>query len=164
LECETLSDSDAAKVNFNPVPATISELTALPAPATLPNDHRIAPVGLTTYVVRARLIEFKRESDDDFHLVIAEPNDRDKTMIAEIPAPGCSKAEALLTLPRREFVDLFGRVSLSWSWSQPSRTADLVEITGVGFFDFEHGQNGVAPNAIELHPVLGIRRIAENPN
>jgi hypothetical protein len=27
-------------------------------------------------------------------------------------------------------------------------------ITGVGFFDLKHGQNGVAPNAIELHPVL----------
>ena len=24
----------------------------------------------------------------------------------------------------------------------------------LGFFDFEHGQTGVAPNAIELHPVL----------
>lgn len=30
-------------------------------------------------------------------------------------------------------------------------------ITGVGFFDFEHGQRGVAPNAIELHPVTGFR-------
>ena len=28
-------------------------------------------------------------------------------------------------------------------------------ITGVGFFDFQHGRRGVAPNAIELHPVLG---------
>ena len=28
-------------------------------------------------------------------------------------------------------------------------------ITGVGFFDYYHGQTGVAPNAIELHPVLG---------
>jgi hypothetical protein len=26
--------------------------------------------------------------------------------------------------------------------------------TGVGFFDIPHGQTGVAPNAIELHPVL----------
>jgi hypothetical protein len=34
-----------------------------------------------------------------------------------------------------------------------------MEITGVGFFDFEHGQSGVAPNAIELHPVLDVRRI-----
>ena len=32
-------------------------------------------------------------------------------------------------------------------------------ITGVGFFDFDHGQAGVAPNAIELHPVLGFGRV-----
>ena len=25
----------------------------------------------------------------------------------------------------------------------------------VAFFDFKHGQTGVAPNAIELHPILG---------
>jgi hypothetical protein len=31
-------------------------------------------------------------------------------------------------------------------------------VTGVGFFDFNHGQTGVAPNAIELHPVLGFGR------
>jgi hypothetical protein len=82
-------------------------------------------------------------------------------MIAEIPAPGCSKAEALLVLPRREFVDLFGRVPRSWSWSEPRTSENLVEITGVGFYDFQHGQNGVAPNAIELHPVLAIRRMPE---
>jgi hypothetical protein len=29
------------------------------------------------------------------------------------------------------------------------------QITGVAFFDFLHGQTGVAPNGIELHPVLG---------
>jgi hypothetical protein len=31
-----------------------------------------------------------------------------------------------------------------------------VRVTGVGFFDFLHGQTGVAPNGIELHPVLKI--------
>jgi hypothetical protein len=30
-------------------------------------------------------------------------------------------------------------------------------ITGVGFFDYQHGQTGVAPNAIELHPVIGFK-------
>ena len=29
-------------------------------------------------------------------------------------------------------------------------------VTGVGFFDFLHGQTGAAPNGIELHPVLRI--------
>jgi hypothetical protein len=33
--------------------------------------------------------------------------------------------------------------------------ADVV--TGVAFFDFQHGQTGVTSNAIELHPILGFR-------
>jgi hypothetical protein len=32
-----------------------------------------------------------------------------------------------------------------------------VTVTGVGFFDRIHGQTGVAPNGIELHPVLDIQ-------
>src|SRR5262249_31008189 len=37
------------------------------------------------------------------------------------------------------------------------QTANIpVQVTGVGMFDFLHGQAGVAPNGIELHPVLGI--------
>ena len=31
-----------------------------------------------------------------------------------------------------------------------------VTLTGLGYFDFAHGQRGVAPNAIELHPVINI--------
>jgi hypothetical protein len=31
-----------------------------------------------------------------------------------------------------------------------------VRISGVGFFDFIHGQTGVAPNGIEIHPILSI--------
>jgi len=30
----------------------------------------------------------------------------------------------------------------------------LVRITGGGFFDYIHGQRGVASTGIELHPVL----------
>jgi hypothetical protein len=30
------------------------------------------------------------------------------------------------------------------------------EVGGVGMFDFLHGQTGVAPNGIEVHPILGI--------
>ena len=78
------------------MPATIAQLGALPPPSDLPNDQRIAPAELTTYVVRARLLDFKCKHDDDFHLVIAERGDCNKTMIAEIAAAGCSKAEALL--------------------------------------------------------------------
>jgi hypothetical protein len=35
-----------------------------------------------------------------------------------------------------------------------AKTCAKARVTGVAFFDFDHGQTGVAPNAIELHPIL----------
>jgi hypothetical protein len=37
-----------------------------------------------------------------------------------------------------------------------------VEITGVGYWDDEHGVEGAAPNSIELHPILSIRRLGSD--
>ena len=37
------------------------------------------------------------------------------------------------------------------------RLCRRARVTGVAFFDYEHGQTGVAPNAIELHPILAFR-------
>ena len=39
---------------------------------------------------------------------------------------------------------------------EKSEARPLVRISGVGFFDYLHGQRGVAPNGIELHPVLSV--------
>ena len=36
-----------------------------------------------------------------------------------------------------------------------ARVCSKARVTGVAFFDYQHGQTGVAPNAIELHPILG---------
>ena len=36
-----------------------------------------------------------------------------------------------------------------------ARLCGRAVVSGVAFFDFKHGQTGVAPNAIELHPILG---------
>jgi len=38
-----------------------------------------------------------------------------------------------------------------------SQRGSWASVTGVAFFDYDHGQTGVAPNAIELHPVLRFR-------
>jgi hypothetical protein len=37
------------------------------------------------------------------------------------------------------------------------RVCPRAVITGVAFFDFQHGQTGVAPNGIELRPILAFR-------
>jgi hypothetical protein len=199
---KTLTDEDKLKVNLAPVVTTISDLIKIEAPRDLPRDHRIAPVELTTYVVKAVVIEFKKERDDDFHVVIADPADLGKTMIAEIPEPCCAegspqleafkKVRAAFTSwynPSTSFIDPQVSMDLQlplWSYlaakgvgidaghplpapvanngvvcGEPAgraRGASL-EITGIGFFDFQHGQNGVAPNAIELHPVLSVKRL-----
>jgi hypothetical protein len=155
---KTLSDGDAARVNFNPVPATVTDLRALPAPGSLPQASRIAPTELTTFSVTANVVEFKIETDLDIHLVIADPNDASATMIVEFPnAADCSGAvasahRANMETARQALINTFGQPSSSHFTS----ITGTITLAGVGFFDFKHGQTGVAPNAIELHPVLSV--------
>ena len=125
----------------------------------LGSKPRQQPVEFTTYQVqRAFLVEAKTERDDDIHLVIRDGLDR--TMIAEFPDPGCldtadsAKIEAM-TGARRAFIAACGLPSRSRFVALEGRAT----IDGVGFFDVKHGtpQRGVAPNNIELHPVLRYR-------
>jgi hypothetical protein len=60
---------------------------------------------------------------------------------------------------RQQFLSNCGAVSSS-SWL---KLAGSVTITGVGFWDAKHGQTGVAPNGIELHPVLGFTGDCHKP-
>ena len=155
---KTGTDDDAAAVATAPVDSTVAALRALPAPSQTELDshptQRIAPVETTVYRVSATLVEYKRETDSDFHLVIADAAGR--TMIAEIPAPSCTFGgpfRAAIGQARTAFDGRFPGAERQISF----RNAGVpVTLTGAGFFDFQHGQTGVAPNAIELHPVLAI--------
>jgi hypothetical protein len=156
---KTLSDPDSAGVNFSPRPVTVAWLTSQVAPQVLPEDSRIAPLEFQAFTVRARLLGIKEEDDRDFHILLADIADPTSTMIAEIPSDECSAAcssryassfedarrevESQLGMPADRFTDTRGDV--------------IVDVTGIAFFDFFHRQRGVAPNAIELHPVLSIR-------
>jgi len=40
------------------------------------------------------------------------------------------------------------------------RLCARARVVGVAFWDFFHGQTGVAPSAIELHPILGFARLS----
>jgi hypothetical protein len=104
---------------------------------------------------RARLVEYRLEDDGDIHVVIRRLHVHG-TMIVEFPAGGCIAARARarhrMTDARRAFVARFGPPTTDWQ----HLGVDGV-ITGVGFFDIPQGQTGVAPNAIELHPVIRFR-------
>ena len=156
---KTLTDSDAASVNFSPRPSTVAWLTSQPAPPSLPADTRIAPLEFQAFTVRALLVGYKEETDRDFHLLLADPSDPSATMIAEIPSSECSGACSSLHAAdfesaRREVEARFGMPTGTFQ-SPPGQV--FVDVTGIAFFDFFHRQRGVAPNAIELHPVLSLR-------
>jgi hypothetical protein len=79
-------------------------------------------------------------------------------MIVEFPAPECaegSSAAAKMGGARIAFA-LLTQSSPPKVKYRVLRRPLRVSITGIGFFDRIHGQKGVAPNGIELHPVLGI--------
>jgi|HubBroStandDraft_6_1064221.scaffolds.fasta_scaffold17089_4 hypothetical protein len=108
------------------------------------------------YRVPALVMGDKQEGDSDFHIVLAAPSDPRTTLIGEIPSGGCvaAKRAAFFTGLRAQFAKDFGKPAQG----KLRRLAQPVTacVTGVGFFDFLHGQDGVAPNGFELHPVLSI--------
>ena len=174
---KTGADADAGSlVGQTPVTTTVAAMRALAVPAVLPPDGRSQGTEETVWELSATLTGYKHESDGDYHLVIAD--DQGNTMIAEIPdptalAPGSFFA-AQITAARQAFDEQFGLHEAAPAAATPAavpaaaefslaamapaltRVTKLVTLQGLGFFDFAHGQDGVAPNAIELHPVISI--------
>jgi hypothetical protein len=163
---KTGADPEAQNlVGQAPTVTTIAQLCAIAVPAVLPPDGRSAGAEETVYQLDATLIGYKHESDGDYHLVVVD--DHGNTMVAEIPdpaklVPGSFFAD-LIAAARHAFEAQFAikptaapAQALTGPAPALTRATESVTIQGLGFFDFAHGQDGVAPNAIELHPVTGI--------
>jgi hypothetical protein len=91
------------------------------------------------YRVIAAVTEIRAEEDGDLHVILRNGRFH---MIAEAPSPGCFARAKLV----RKVQMLVARRAV--------RVCRRAEVTGVAFFDYLHGQIGVAPNAVELHPIL----------
>jgi len=120
---------------------TLRYLVTRPAPASLPVTR--LPFERHIFRVVAAVVLVRPEDDGDHHLVLRDLNGR--TMIAETPMLACT----VLATPLRRMQMQTARNAV--------RLCARASVTGVAFFDFDHGQIGVAPNAIELHPVLRFR-------
>ena len=150
---KTGTDADVGLINLNSTTnTTIATMRALPKPSSLPSNNRIAPTETTVWVINATLTKFKLENDSDYHLVITDASGN--TMITEIPSPSCVGATSpflsSIQSARTKFDSQLTATTTFKTVSIP------VQIVGVGMFDFLHGQTGVAPNGVELHPVLDI--------
>ncbi|MFJ8313468.1 MULTISPECIES: putative Ig domain-containing protein [unclassified Streptomyces] len=151
---KTGTDTDAGLINLQATTATsISSLGAITAPGTLPANNRVQPTETTVFRLRTTLTEYKLEADSDYHLVLDDQAGH--TMIAEIPDPACvgSTSPLLASVQKAR-----GEFNAKYTPTGSFQTANApVTVTGVGFFDFKHGQTGVAPNGIELHSVLDVQ-------
>jgi len=150
---KTGTDADVGLINLASSTAqTIVTMRSWTAPNPIPANNRVSPFETTQWVLNATLTQYKLESDSDYHLVLSDASGN--TMIAEIPSPSCVGAGSPfgpgITNSRNQFD---ARFTATTSF----QTANIpVQIRGVGMFDFLHGQTGVAPNGIEIHPVLNI--------
>jgi hypothetical protein len=144
-------DPQVAEVSLTPVPTTIDELRAIPAMKRTA-DGRLGSVERTTYVLRdVELKLFQRALDGDVHLVLADEHGH--TLIVEAAPPFCTDVKSPWRKPIdtvRAVVDKEIPMSVT---GFPRRT---ISVAGPGYFDPLHGQTGVAPNGIELHPVMAI--------
>jgi hypothetical protein len=154
---KTGTDPDAAFVDLaNPAPGSILLLGLIPPPPDPPGppaNQRVVPQETTVFTFDATMTLYKFEDDVDYHIVLSD--EFGNTLVSEIPSPACvgvgspfasGIASARATFDAKLHAQTF------------FQTANLpVRVTGVGFFDFKHGQTGVAPNGIEIHPILDIK-------
>jgi hypothetical protein len=138
-----------------------------PNPKGIPHSwysKRYLPYEANIYVLEdVTLVEYVKENDEDYHLVLRDGEGN--TMIAEIPNPRCvagapDAVRKKVQIARDDFDRQFG--GMARPVLKTFKEANVrVRIAGVAMFDKIHGgdsgeQRGVAPNGIELHPVLGI--------
>ena len=149
---KTGTDSTSNLVNLSPETTTIASMRALAMPSSIPSTTRIPGSAETqAWRISATLTEFKLETDSDFHLVLSDASGL--TMIAEIPSPSCDAGSVWST----QIAHSRSAMTAKFTPTSSFQTANVpVIVTGVGMFDFAHGQTGAAPNQIELHPVLDI--------
>jgi hypothetical protein len=144
------ADADRYKVSTTVYKESVYYMRTRAKPSSYPRNNRVTSTELHVYQVTAYLTQYKLESDGDIHLVLKDSAGR--SMIAEIPYGAC-----VPTLSRWKLSVASARANvarhlvLSTSWHYVHR---LVDVRGVGFMDPLHGQTGVAPNGVELHPVF----------
>lgn len=182
------NDADASQIQLNPLQATVGTLNDTLRPGPMDAGGRMA-AEKQTYAIQGYIAFFKHEADGDYHVVITDtptaPFSSGRTdppqghsLVVELPDPGCfaghggkgprtSLLDQQITEARADFEK---QVAQHHEGLQAARIP--VTVTGVAFYDFDHGQVGRAKpyplldahgkqlakqdKVIELHPVTGM--------
>jgi len=140
---KTLIDPDTSSINFtNVIPSTIQYQRSLTKPTSLPNT-RLA-VEDSVYSLECIMYKYKLEDDNDIHIVIHAVGDTSQTMVAEILNAQCPGIA--ITSRYTQFNNLRTWFDNTYHPKTSFTTTNVrIRISGVGFFDFLHGQTGIPP-------------------
>ena len=153
---KTLSDPDTSLIDFNNmIPTTIAEQAAFRyeqggSRSRLPSEQQV-------YSLVCAIVGFKHEADQDIHIIV-EDTLTEQTMVVEMISPACMGVQGTARYEQIKelytwFVMNIGNPSDRFTFL---RKHIPITLTGVGFFDFCHGQKGTLENCREIHPVLSI--------
>ena len=149
---KTLVDRDVRTIDWTPRPTTISDVGRFRRPQRILDARRAGVYERRVYCIEAWIVEVRPQGDGDLHVNLIDPDDGSE-MIVEIPDSKCQNVcrspWAAVFSAARERLETRLR-----TWDTDTLR---VVVTGVGFFDRNHGQLGAAPNSFELHPVLSVR-------
>jgi hypothetical protein len=151
---KTLTDPAATSVNLRAKKSSVAALRAIPAPRYSVKAPRATAEKQAVYI-DVNIVGYKLEGDSDLHVVVADG--AGATMVVEFPDPDCmlgSRALRSATQARRDLLTMLPVAPTARYRRVPAIPA---RVTGVVFFDSVHGQQGVAPNGVELHLVTGIK-------
>jgi hypothetical protein len=153
-EQKVMIDDAAASIENTYVETTIADILTIntKTQANKFSDKKPRmPFESQIYRVRHCFItDVLRENDNDLHLVIEDGNGNH--MIAEIPDPECPDAAS------SDWSELFYGARETMLQYANNYRHYMFSITGVLFLDKAHGQTGRAPNNVEIHPILELKK------
>jgi hypothetical protein len=81
---KTLTDTTVVNIDLDPVEKPINWPRTRTRPSSLPNTKRLIGIETMVFKVKGVVMAFKKEDDNDYHVVIAQSNNHGRTMIAII--------------------------------------------------------------------------------
>jgi hypothetical protein len=153
---KTLSDNDSAAIDFtDTLESTVSMQRQLQRP--LGPFNKRGETECTLVKIKCNLIGFKREEDNDLHIVVEDRN-TGETMVVEVANPDCDAVRHSCRFQQLQgmytwFITTFGE---GHKKMHRLLNPQPIVLIGTGYWDFIHGQTGMAPNGREIHPVLAM--------
>ncbi len=147
-QVKLLQDNLSTKIDTNAKLTTIYNLNKIEPPNKYYKNLTRLKFEMQTYTFTCKVLQIIKEQDGDFHIIVQDLNHPESTMIVEVVNPSEINPVFYNRVKKvRDFI-IAKRSKLP---------GQIIEITGIGFFDRIHNQKGRAANGFELHPVLIIK-------